>query len=110
LPSLAQIINLLSNAIKHTGASDRPRIDILLDATIDAPSWDMPHVACKSLEAMEQDEHRSVFLTISVTDTGPGMQPSELSRLFQRFSQIEPVFSIKAGGSGLVRISRRRRL
>lgn len=45
-----------------------------------------------------------MFLTFSVTDTGPGMQPSELSRLFQRFSQIEPVFSIKAGGSGLVRV------
>jgi signal transduction histidine kinase len=55
---------------------------------------------------MEPGDYRSFFLTISVTDTGPGMKPSELGRLFQRFSQIEPVFSIKAGGSGLVSIWR----
>jgi hypothetical protein len=71
----------LSNAIKYTGASESPRIDIVLDASLEAPSWNMEHGSCKSLEHLEQDGYR---------------------RLFQRFTQIEPVFSIKAGGSGLV--------
>ena len=99
---MAQIINLLSNAIKYTGASESPRIDIVLDASLEAPSWNLEHGCCKSLEHLEQDGYRRLFLSISVTDTGPGMESSALGRLFQRFTQIEPVFSIKAGGSGLV--------
>jgi signal transduction histidine kinase len=99
---VAQIINLLSNAIKYTGASESPRIDIVLDASLEAPSWNLEHGSCKSLEHLEQDGYRRLFLSISVSDTGPGMESSALGRLFQRFTQIEPVFSIKAGGSGLV--------
>lgn len=38
-------------------------------------------------------------LTVAVTDTGPGMTSEQLSRLFERFSQLDPAKA--AGGSGL---------
>ncbi|VVB90633.1 Methanogenesis regulatory histidine kinase FilI [uncultured archaeon] len=38
---------------------------------------------------------------ISVSDTGIGMKPENMGRLFQRFEQLEPGISMKYGGTGL---------
>lgn len=38
-------------------------------------------------------------LTVAVTDTGPGMTAGQVSKLFERFSQLDPAKA--AGGSGL---------
>lgn len=43
----------------------------------------------------------TLFLTISVTDTGVGMTPAEIKKLFHRFTQASSKTSIKYGGSGL---------
>jgi two-component system phosphate regulon sensor histidine kinase PhoR len=38
---------------------------------------------------------------ISITDTGPGIPPAELSRLFERFYQVDKSRARKKGGTGL---------
>ena len=41
------------------------------------------------------------FVKISVSDTGIGIRPEELSKLFKEFSQIESVYAKKYQGTGL---------
>lgn len=42
-----------------------------------------------------------LYLCVSVADTGPGLLPSELETLFQRFSQASSKTHTVFGGSGL---------
>lgn len=70
--------NLISNAIKFT---DRGRVSV-----------------SASSETLA-DQHCSV--TISVTDTGIGMDAEAQSRLFQAFSQADSSITRKFGGTGL---------
>jgi CheY-like chemotaxis protein/anti-sigma regulatory factor (Ser/Thr protein kinase) len=72
------IINLLSNAIKFTHQGN-----ITINLSL-IPITDT------------QTE-----LTIAVTDTGIGMTPEEVSKLFNRFSQASAGTALKYGGSGL---------
>ena len=74
---LAQVIgNLLQNAAKFTGRGGETRITIRADAT----------------------EKRAV---IQVVDTGVGMAPDMVSRLFQPFSQADATLDRSKGGLGL---------
>jgi signal transduction histidine kinase len=41
------------------------------------------------------------WITLSVTDTGIGMTPEQMARLFQEFSQAEASTSSQYGGTGL---------
>ena len=70
--------NLLGNALKFTAAGEVSlQIDVL---------------------ALGQS---SAKLRFSVTDTGIGMLPEQLSRLFQAFSQADNTISRRFGGTGL---------
>ncbi len=70
--------NLLSNAIKFT---DKGAITLHLDA------------------GAEEGGRRPV--TLSVEDTGPGMTPDQIERLFTPFDQLGAGTARKHGGSGL---------
>lgn len=48
---------------------------------------------------METDEE--LYLVFSISDTGRGLTPEEISGLFQRFKQANPKTHITYGGSGL---------
>ncbi|MBF0491649.1 MAG: PAS domain-containing protein [Deltaproteobacteria bacterium] len=75
LPALRQILsNLLENAIKYS-----------------------PTAARISLSLETQGE-KVVF---QVKDTGPGIAPEHLSRLFERFYRVDPSRSREQGGTGL---------
>jgi PAS domain S-box-containing protein len=69
------LFNYLSNALKHTGRGGRVEIRISADGS---------------------DSFR-----LEVEDNGHGIEPDDLSRLFQDFEQIEPHGLHAQGGSGL---------
>jgi two-component system, cell cycle sensor histidine kinase PleC len=69
------IINLLSNAVKFTPEWGRVR----LDANIQVEG----------------------FATISVSDTGPGMDPSEIETAMSPFGQVDSGFNKRHEGTGL---------
>ena len=78
------LLNLLSNANKFT---DHGTI------TIDA--------------RQEQEDNRD-WVTLSVADTGIGMTPEQMGRLFQEFSQASSKTASKYGGTGLGLVISRR--
>jgi two-component system phosphate regulon sensor histidine kinase PhoR len=67
------VVNLLDNAVKYT------------------PSGSV------ELGAAGQGEEA----IITVTDTGPGIEPHHLARLFERFYRVDPGRAREAGGTGL---------
>ena len=75
---LRQVLNnLLSNAVKFTGPA--------------GVSWSVD--VCQGAEGCA--------LTVRVTDTGPGLAPEQLDRLFTAFDQINSSTARTHGGTGL---------
>jgi len=68
------LVNLLDNAIKYTPAEGRVSITV----------------------AEEEGQ-----LTVSVSDTGPGIPPESISRIFERFYRVDAGRSRDEGGTGL---------
>jgi signal transduction histidine kinase len=54
-----------------------------------------------SVDAREQQENGRDFITIAVADTGIGMTPEQMGKLFQEFSQASSSTASKYGGTGL---------
>lgn len=76
---LRQILNnLLSNAVKFTPAGS---------VTVRIRTW--------------AEEPRGHALVLEVVDTGPGMSPAQLARLFEPFDQTDEGISARHGGTGL---------
>ncbi|UXH78043.1 ATP-binding protein [Roseateles amylovorans] len=71
------LLNLLSNAVKFT---DRGHVGLSVDLVAHGPS--------------------SIVLRFTVADTGIGMEPEQVQRLFQPFEQVADQ-SRRAGGTGL---------
>jgi PAS domain S-box-containing protein len=69
------LLNLLGNAIKFTSTGD-----VRLEA--------------------DYDSNRG-RLNFAVTDSGPGIAPSDADRLFRRFSQVDASTTRRFGGTGL---------
>jgi PAS domain S-box-containing protein len=72
------LLNLLSNAAKFTSEGS-----ITVDATINSGPAGHPEIL------------------VSVTDTGPGIDPKDQAKLFQAFSQVDDSLTRKTTGSGL---------
>jgi len=72
------LINLVGNAIKFT---DKGEVSITTEVLEERPD--------------------SVFLQFTVQDTGIGMTPEQISKLFQEFSQGDNSITRKYGGTGL---------
>ena len=72
------LINLLGNAVKFT-----------------------EHGAVRLLARVVTDVHGYQRLHLDITDTGIGIAPDQIPRLFQKFSQADSSISRRFGGSGL---------
>ncbi len=61
-----------------------------------------------TLRATRESSGATDWLSISVTDTGIGISPNQLNRLFAEFAQADPSTTRKYGGTGLgLALSRR---
>ena len=86
LPRLRQVlVNLISNALKFTETGE-----VLVSVKRKNASPDHSSIADSPL-----------MLEISVQDTGIGIAPHEMPRLFKAFSQVDSSTSRKYGGTGL---------
>ncbi|WVQ73808.1 hypothetical protein IAR50_003389 [Cryptococcus sp. DSM 104548] len=102
---LGQVVtNLISNAMRFTaGAVGEKRITLQYDVSFVPPAEGTCALPSdiRLPSTLPAPENTPVWLFISVTDTGPGMSPSELGVLFQRFAQGNKMIHTKYGGSGL---------
>jgi signal transduction histidine kinase/DNA-binding response OmpR family regulator len=53
------------------------------------------------IHASAQQQHGRDWIVIAVTDTGLGMTPDQISKLFQEFSQADASITRQFGGTGL---------
>ncbi|HEX8914554.1 MAG TPA: response regulator [Humisphaera sp.] len=77
------LLNIVNNAIKFTSAGE-----VVLRVTVDGD------------EAATAGES-GVVLRFAVSDTGPGIPPERLHRLFKSFSQVDSSITRQHGGTGL---------
>ncbi|MBP0017359.1 MAG: PAS domain S-box protein [Cyanobacteria bacterium SBLK] len=75
------LINLLSNAVKFTPAEGR--------------------IALEVLPLPSDKTHNQSYLRFSVTDTGIGIAPENLKKLFQPFVQVDSALNRQYEGTGL---------
>ncbi len=80
------VTNLLSNAIKFTPEEGEIAVDVKLKKG--------------SETEQDLDENRS-YIVVSVRDSGIGIEEENLSKVFDKFQQIESSLSRKIGGTGL---------
>jgi signal transduction histidine kinase len=85
------LLNLLSNAIKFTGPGGQAR------------------VSCAIRDgAVPDTAHAGPWVCLRVEDTGIGIAPEQLERIFEPFVQVESGYTRRHGGAGLgLAISRR---
>ncbi|MEA2762177.1 MAG: hypothetical protein QOD47_1461 [Gemmatimonadaceae bacterium] len=92
------VYNLLSNAVKFTSE----RGEVALNASR-VPRSDVGQLSESSMGRTFPlvDQEFEEFLKITVTDTGMGISPDGLERLYKPFSQIDSGLSRKFEGTGL---------
>lgn len=74
--------NLISNAIKFTPEGGKVRVSI-------------------GREQGRGDSENQEFARFSVSDTGVGIRPEDIERIFDEFEQADTAFSRQYGGAGL---------
>jgi signal transduction histidine kinase len=103
---LKQILyNLLSNAVKFTPEGGRITVAAkrVRGAEVDVrgPGTDVKGAPEAASHPAPRTPHVAEFVEIAVTDTGIGIKPEDLPKLFQLFTQLEQIFTKQAQGTGL---------
>jgi len=87
---LTQVLaNLVSNAVKYTPEGGEICIEVTRINKHDTPAFPV-------LDLPYED-----FVKVEIRDTGVGIPPEELKRVFDKFYQVEKSLTRKAGGTGL---------
>ena len=89
------LLNLVSNAVKFTGAG---KVHLHVRRT-PLPPDSAPALSEDTRPPCERES--DVALIFSVSDTGIGMSPEQMQRLFTPFGQADSTISRKYGGTGL---------
>ena len=84
------LVNLLGNAIKFTPAGE---------ATVSVEARQLPNKISSSQRSASPDPLYEI--QFAVKDTGIGIPPEKMNRLFKAFSQVDSSTSRKYGGTGL---------
>ncbi|KAF2430030.1 hypothetical protein EJ08DRAFT_697823 [Tothia fuscella] len=104
-------INLLSNAIKFVKSEPKREITVRYGACITSPRdafppdvfWATP-TSTEHEDVTENPEFgdgEQIHLTFSVADSGIGIDPKELSNIFERYKQANMSTQVRFKGSGL---------
>jgi signal transduction histidine kinase/CheY-like chemotaxis protein len=123
--ALAPLIEDLAKTIEPMAAKNSNRVSVNCDAAIGTMHADQMRLrqallnllsnankfterGTITIDARQGQENGREWIKLAVTDSGIGMTPEQMGKLFQEFSQVSSATASKYGGTGLgLAISRR---
>jgi CheY-like chemotaxis protein/nitrogen-specific signal transduction histidine kinase len=91
------LINLLSNAVKFTPSGGSIVLDVRVEECDRGEDWGMGSMG----DVMEIAASSQWRIAFSIVDTGIGIAPENIDKLFQSFVQIDSSLSRQYAGTGL---------
>ena len=76
---------------------DKDRLMLAVGNIIDNASKYSPAESAITVDVIDHEQ----FVTISISDNGPGIEPEHLPRIFERFYRVDKNRSRDVGGTGL---------